>query len=223
MESQNLLLILTLIAVIVAMVNMFTVVLDISDFRRIITGRALDTELGYINLTIQSITNINLSRNNSINWGSGVVNTTGGWTNATLYTKGIQAPNTTLGGNWSCPQCKGFLIENIGNTNCTQLNISSGNNSVGFFGSASGTNQSLQFNLTENESNSCTGNTTQFGNQSSFTLGWFDANTSNTTLCAPLRFDPTKNAVNLDVLIAIPFDSNRSGAISNIVRFYCYA
>jgi hypothetical protein len=215
-SSQNVLFIVALIAVGVALLNGVITLVKISDFKDSLEGYVVDTDSGTVNITISTSLDINLSRNRTINWGAGIVNISGGWLNATLYTRGMDVPSISLGGNWSCDNCNGFLLENIGTTNCTQLNITTGKTAVLFFNGASGLHQAYQWNVSNNDSNACSGGVTL--------SQWYDATANaNTTICTNFSGNPSYNAINVDFLLAVPYDAQNVGAIGDTVTFTCWA
>ena len=63
--------------------------------------------------------------------------------------------------------------------------------------------------MTYNESDSCNGGVT-FGE-------WYDANNSETTICAQFGSMPTANAINIDFLLSVPIDARNLGSQGDVV------
>ncbi len=153
---------------------------------------------GLVNVTVQSNLIINFTTD-AIWWGSGRVDP--GANNATLDT----SRNTTykvLNGNWNTfayNKSNGFIIENIGNLNAS-LWIATAKNSTQFLG---GGNPAYQFNITNNEANSCT-------NATGLNLGgYYDVNTTGlgTNVCSLIEPNDARDTVRLDILLRIPSGS----------------
>jgi hypothetical protein len=215
MDSNKLLLALAIVAVGVATLNVVVSFVNVNRLNSAMTGYVIDIEQGFVNITVLTGMDINLSRNRTINFGAGKVDTQGGYTNATLYTRGVQTVSAT-GWNATVPAgVKGFLLENIGNVNCTQLNISTVDTAATLFGSVSGTNQAYEWNVSFNETGSCIAAV-------SFNT-WYTANTTNMTMCNNLSYDPTHNAVNIDIKLVVPNDAALTGALSDTINFVCWA
>ncbi len=183
MESNNFILLLGIIAVIVAVFNMFVSL----DRVGTITGYATDTAT--VNLTIESLTAINFTIDN-LNFGSGQV--AYGQANATINT----ASGTVTGGNWSANNT-GLTLENIGNTNVT-LAFKAGKTAAEFIG---GTNPEYQWNFTNAEAGSCTVVNVTEGS-------FYPVNTTaDLNICNDFVYNNTKDKLRIDFRIVIPSDA----------------
>ena len=160
-----------------------------------LTGKASDT--GILNVTIESIVNINFSVSN-INFGGGNIDL--GQSNATVDTLG-----NVINGNWT-PVTQGFKIENIGTTNIS-LNLKTNKNASQFLG---GTNPGYQYNITNAEAGSCS--------PGDVTLSqWHDVNNSGVgdKICSIFQFGQERNSIDVDLKLIIPFNAE-TGAHSDI-------
>ena len=196
MKSNDVLFIFVCICILIMLVHISVTFLKISDFNKELTGQAS----GFVNLTVSSSVNVNLSRS-SLSWGSGIVDT--GEKNATIYTSG-DANGTVVRGNWSGIGVNGFVVENLGTVNST-LSLKSGKNAIDFFGSLSSSNQEYRFNVSSKEDSSCSGGAN---------LGeWIDVNkTSGGTLyCAQFDFNNARDEVYIDVWLTVPYDAGNTG------------
>jgi hypothetical protein len=165
---------------------------------------------GIVNLTIQASVAINFTVD-LIEWGTGRVDT--GSNNATLDTS-RNSTYKVLNGNWSWlnvnngNRTEGFILENIGNSNVS-LWLATSKNATQFIG---GNNPGYQFNITNNESNSCT-------NSSGVNLGdYYDVNTTGigTRVCSNLGPGDTQDAIRLDVKLRIPSGS-QTGTLTDTI------
>ena len=201
MKTDNLLLIIAIIAVVISIVGAGITYNYINSFRnKLITGLATT---GIVNLTVESFAVINFTTN-EINWGSGRVDT--GPDNATLDTSRNDDSNVT-NGNWT-GNTDGFVVENIGNVNVT-LSLKTGKNAAGFIGGAVGGGPQYQYNVTDIEGNSCeTWNITEGA--------FYDVNTTGdgTFVCNNFQSAGGSNTIRIDVRVVIPTDS-AVGALSD--------
>ncbi|MEM2932748.1 MAG: hypothetical protein QW622_00850 [Candidatus Pacearchaeota archaeon] len=177
--SNNILAILLAVAIVIGLVGIF--------LPRQIGGKVTDT--GTLSVTITGYTAINFT-DDVINWGSGWV--TEGYSSCTLDTEGTNGADCTS----FTTQNNGFTIENIGNTNVT-LQLATGKNATVLLG---GTNPSYQYKMTVNEPNACIGITPT-------TYTDVNATSPGTTVCNPLQFVDSSDAVDVDVRIVIPSDA----------------
>ncbi len=158
---------------------------------------------GMVNVTVQSGLLINFTTN-TIVWGTGKVDT--GANNATLDTS-RNATYKVINGNWSWVdipgignKTEGFILENVGNVNAS-IWIATGKNSTQLLGGTG--SPAYQFNVTNNESNSCT-------NASGVNLGYYyDVNTTTTgtQVCSLLEPNNLRDAIRIDILLRIPSES----------------
>ena len=211
---NNLLAVLVVITVVLSLTSLYITYYKITNFKRsLITGYASSTA-GYVNLTIYSALIINVS-NQSIIWGSGTINTTGGWYNATLITNATGDGNVTCAGwtdagnpcgNWSSTSpgpTRHLVVENIGTSNCSLF--LGGKNYTQLFGvSVSVTNAAYQWLVHDKYAGAC--NAPLPG---TFNV-WTDANAS-VRVCNNFGFKLGVNALYIGVKIMVPYDVNVSG------------
>lgn len=176
-----------------------------------ITGFAVVPN-GTASLTIQQTSSIRFSQG-TVAFGTGSVNTSGGFTNCSL---------TTLGYNTGCADfsvvTNGFTVENDGNTNLSvtlRTNLTAAN----FIGQSSA---AFGWNVTANESGSCrntsaaptaAGAAAVVAPNTSGTDGcgggacgaiFEEVSTTAKTVCPRLLFEDTQDALNIDLNITIP-------------------
>lgn len=144
---------------------------------------------GTVNLTVQKLASYNLTVDN-INWSYGQVDD--GQSFAILATTN----GTVENGNWT-PVTEGFVVQNDGNVDLV-LDISFGKVAADFIG---GTSPEYAYNITNNESNSCTV-------AGGFTLGdWNEVTVGTINICSNLSFDDEVDEIRIDFLLKIPEDS----------------
>jgi len=153
-----------------------------------LTGRVTDT--GQVNVTITAVTSINFTTE-LVEFGSGQVSA--GQSSATVDTRG-----TSTGGTWASPN-DNLTIENIGNTNVT-LQLATGKNNQTFLG---GTNPTYQYLIYTLEYGGCTNTTININTT------WYEVNDTapGTTICNPLQFNDSKDAVEVAIKLVIPSDA----------------
>ena len=141
MDNDNFLLAIAVIAVLVSFVGFSITYNSVSSFQNYLTGFAFEN--GTINLTVTSVTSINITEVNgstgskTLDWGSGRVNNGAGA--AHLYTHN----SSVSGGSWNAAG-PGFRVENIGTRNVS-INISLDKTADSFYGKSGG---DIQYNLT---------------------------------------------------------------------------
>ena len=190
-----------------------------------ITGLALVPN-GTAQLTVATTSSIRFT-SATVDFGSGNVNTTGGYTNCSLLTVLVEGQYmrgcesfTTVG--------QGFTIENDGNTNLTVTLVS--NYSASSFIGSSGA--AFAWNVSLNESNSCynvTGsvdtaiypNTTAdcgSGDISATKCGAIFESVSTTAkvICPRLRYEDSNDALNIDLNVTVPIDSPSGQKVARI-------
>lgn len=208
MKTNNLLFLLSVIAIIIVLINISVTFIKISDFQEKSTGKVL----GFINLSVSNYVAINMSRD-VLDWGSGSINSS--YQNSTLYTRG-DSIGIVLRGNWSGENAKAFIVENVGNVNCS-LYIQSGKNAHDFFDSASSSNEQYMINVTNKEAGSCSGGAS---------LGqWTDVNKTSggTKYCSQFSSLGINNEVYIDVLLTVPADSNKVGNLTDTITIIANA
>lgn len=187
------------ISIIIILVNIASVFIKVSDFKKEMTGKAS----AYVNLSVISMVTINMTRD-SVDWGSGRVDAES--TNAILYTQGDGNANVS-NGNWSVSSAKAFVVENIGNVNVS-LSLQNTKNASDFFASTSGSNQEYKLNMSNKEAGSCSGDLINI---------WTDVDKTSggTKYCDQFSFLETKNEVFINVWLKVPYDSSNTGTLSD--------
>jgi len=203
MKTNNIIIVLATVAIVIALANISITLFKVSDLREKISGYA--TTYGYVNITIIQFASLNMT-NDTINWGHGMITT--GQTNATLYT--VQDGTAQVSnGNWSTAGVSALRLENIGNSNLS-LTLQSSLDAYGFFGSRRGSattpdtnvDEEFKWNITEAYSNSCNGGNSTLRNQ------WVNVNTtSSITICDDFNYESGVNAMYIDTWLTIPYDA----------------
>ncbi len=199
----------SVLAIVVLVVSLFSfgiTFMKVSEFKEKITGYAS----GYVNLTIDTLIAINVSRD-TINWGRGILNMSmaGCLNNATLKT--AQETSAVTCSNYSTTNAKALIIQNFGNVNCS-LNFLSSKNASAFFGGNS-TIASYQWNFTNKESGACG----DWGEQSAKNL-FAEVNNTAAVICKKMDFVTGRNSVYVDVKMVVPNDANNTGyALSDTI------
>lgn len=195
----NIIAVFSFISIIIILINITTVFIKVSDFKKEMTGKAS----AYVNLSVTSSVAINMTRD-SMDWGSGRVDT--GSTNAVLYTRGNSNASVS-NGNWSVSNAKAFVVENTGNINVS-LSLQNTKNASDFFASASGLNQEYKLNISNKEPGSCSGDLLNT---------WLDVNKTSggTKYCDQLSSLDSNDEVFIDVWLKVPYDASNIGALSD--------
>jgi hypothetical protein len=204
MEYKDLIMILGLLVVVVSVINLSVTIIKITGLNDEMTGYATGT--GYVNLTVMQNIAINLSRD-QINFGSGVINTTDGCQNATMWTRGDADPIVECGNFTRTGGPKGIIIQNLGSVNFS-LNVSAQRNATEFFG---GTDGSYQWNFSNLETDTC--NT--INNGTGMNLSLFNEVAKNTqyTVCKQFGYIGS-NEMYMDVYLRIPSNNNITDGVS---------
>ncbi len=203
MKSENTLLIVAIIAVVVSMAGLYITYDSINLVRQKITGLA--TETGDVNITIESQASINITSaggsggSKKVDFGSGYV--TAGKDYATLATNNTMVDGT----DWNSVD-GGFIVENIGNVNVT-VAIHSDHNAAGFL---SGTSPLYQYNVSSTDAGSCNYTTGYAGNV------YEDMTDSVVTICDVFQNGGTIDEMRIDILLRVPSDS-KTGALTETV------
>jgi hypothetical protein len=200
MNSDDLLLSVAVVAVVVSLLGMGMTYYSIDSFKKTwLTGFATAT----VNLTVESNLAINFTTD-LIEFGSGQVDP--GISNATLDT----AAGTVTNGNWT-EVTQGFVLENIGNVDCN-LSFKTGKTAGNFIGGASAGGPQYKWNATNSEAGSCV-------NSSATALAvWNDWNTTGTgtKICNIFYANNTKDTIRIDIFLLIPEDS-KTGVLTDTV------
>lgn len=188
METNKLLIILTVIAVLAGAVNMTITLNKLSKIGLI--GYATST--GEVNLSIESRVEVNFT-DKLINWSSGSV--VSGYSIAHLATHN----GTVSNGNWTV-ESTGLTLVNIGNANCT-IEIKTGETAASLLG---GTSPLYKYNISDNvEPGSC--NETVGSSNST----WKNVNTGGNgdMACSPLEYANGADTIRIDIWLGIPSDA----------------
>jgi hypothetical protein len=206
MESDNVLLTVAILAVIVSLLATGFTYFSVVSLATKISGYAGSDASA--NLTVESSTSVNFTTD-TVDWGSGRLDP--GATGANLFTVGAGSVN---GGNWTAKS--GLILENIGNTNVT-LNLSGAKTASTFIG---GTNAVYKFNVSDNEASSCL-NTS--GKQDYVPgLTFEDVHTTvNYTYCDPFVYHAAQDTIRIDFNVTIPEDSS-TGALGDVITATAY-
>lgn len=201
MNSDDLLLSVAVVAVVVSLLGMGMTYYSVDNFKKTwVTGFAV-TDTAIVNLTVESNLAINFTTD-LIEFGSGQVDA--GASNATLDT----AAGTVTNGNWTVVT-QGFVLENIGNVDAN-LSFKTGKTAGEFIGGAAAGGPQYKWNVTDDEAGSCEAT-------SGFTLGaWNDYNTSGVEVCDVFYANDTKDAIRIDIFLLIPSDS-KTGTLTDTV------
>ena len=196
-NNYDILTIIAIILFIIALITLITTIVKVNSKEKV-TGYAS----GYVNLTVQSSLEINLSISN-ISFGPGTINS--GQENATVRT--AQIASAVERGNWST-SARGILMENVGTINVS-INILSANNASELFGLVG--QEQYQLNLSNKEAGACQ---TCAGCEATET--WIDANETNVAWCDPLGWADGMDETYIDVLLTIPYNTtNMSTSIAD--------
>jgi hypothetical protein len=182
-----------------------------------ITGLTQSTDTGTAQLTVQTFGSIRFAVN-SVNFGSGQVNTSGGNQGCILDTNGTNDSNRCE--NFTANSV-GFQLENDGSANAT-IQLSFSNSASGFLG-GDPTIAKYRYVVSNNETNSCSNSTGGFtcaANQNCTVapIGWSDVNTTSpgTTICPKLLFTDLSDSLKVGINITIPYDSPSGAKLSTL-------
>jgi hypothetical protein len=215
-KINNLIAVLTVVTIVVSLISLSFSYITTNQLKEKITGFAT----GYVNITIMTTIAINVSPQD-INWGPGTINTTGGWTNATLTTSTGKDGNVSCGsnplnglpaigsecGNWTATglesqMTRGFNITNMGTVNAS-VNLSSDIRSAHnlFGGEPADVNEAYEWKATLGEANSCEGGT--------LNTTWNAVNgVLYNNVCNNLGYEDTKDTIIVDIRMTVPYNSN---------------
>ncbi len=130
----------------------------------------------------------------TVDWGTGYVNTTTGGNNCTLYTDGTSNGDDCEGFS---TVTQGLILENNGNQ-VVNVSIASDKDAAAFIG---GSNPSPEFKwkFSENEQGSCT------SQGSTGWTDWADVSTTAITLCNSFDYVDTNDTIKIDLYVLIPY------------------
>jgi len=171
------------------------IIITLANFGMRMTGKA--TDIGTVNVTIESTATINFTDDN-INFGSGQV-----YANVTSATLESNSSDYT-GGNWSW-STDTLDIENTGNVNVT-IHLKADKNGSTMIG---GTSPQFNYSAFDGEAGSCAANVTEGA--------WYDVNTTDpgTLICDILDENDNQDVVSIRVRLVIPnnAEAGAKGAI----------
>jgi hypothetical protein len=206
MDSDNFLMAVTVIAVLVSIVGLSITYNSVSSFQNILTGYV--TENGTVNITIESSTRINITHaagtegSKSIDWGSAVI---------TDQDFAFVCTNGTVdGGEWT-PISDGFIIRNIGNTNVT-LGVHSTKSAADFLG---GSGPDFLYNITDYTEGSCNDWSPSYINGD-----YVSFDTTSADICDDFGRDDPSDKLRLDVCLKIPSGATAEEKDTTIVLTY---
>ncbi|GIU70270.1 MAG: hypothetical protein KatS3mg002_1506 [Candidatus Woesearchaeota archaeon] len=199
MEITNKTLGLLLVAAVT--ISLFGTIISINRMNRIMEMSSLSgyatTAQGNVSVYVNTSTSIRFAID-YVDWGTGYVNTTGGYVNCTLRTDGTPNSAGCVGFN---ELNQGFVLENDGTTTATVQLYSNANASQFIGGTSDGGGPQFMYKVSQNESNSCISGLTP----TSFT----DVNTTSpgTTICPSSNFNFTDSAdsIKIDLYVNIPY------------------
>jgi hypothetical protein len=205
MDSDNFLIAVAVVAVVLSVVGLSFSYNSISSFQNILTGYV--TENGTVNITIQSNTKINITHavgdegSKNINWGSGTISDP---SYAFVCSNG-----TVEGGSWD-PKSGGFIIENIGNVNVT-LSVHSTKTIDDFLG---GSGPDFLYNFSDYEAGSCRTWNAGYSDSTYVSFG-----TSPASICDDFAKEGT-DKLRLDVCLKIPSGTSADEKFTTVVLTY---
>lgn len=205
--DTGIIIILVIIALTLFFLNLNGITLNYNQ----ITGRVTDTAWGSANVTISSITQINVSttgttNNTNISFGTGYV--LSGWDYCTMSSQSLtlfESGGCSAGLN--SPGVN-FTLQNVGNTNLT-VNISCNKDAAAFLG---GTNPTFNYAVDNGTESGCKG-------MISGPTNWFAFNsTTPTIICTNLSHVTSEDTMQVAVNISIPANS-KTGSLEAIITF----
>ena len=171
-----------------------------------ITAAAISPNASII-LTIQSAASLTFTAA-TINFGTGSVNASGGFSNCTLSTVG-----TRYGCNGFNDVTAPLTLENDGNTNLT-VNLFSNVTAAQFIG---GSAPVFNYNISVNETGSCL-NSTNGVEIEAFPATFTTVNTTDpgNIICPKLQFQNTNDTLNIGINISIPLDASQTAKAAGL-------
>lgn len=189
MNTNNALLIIAAVVLIVAALSLGFTYYSISSFKdSLFTGYV--TQNGTIYLNITSTASINMTTN-VINWSNGSLN------QGAVYAVLSTSDNSVTNGTWQ-QVGSGFRVENNGNVNVS-LSIKSGKTNASFIG---GTGPMYMWNISNVDPSSCT-NTSGVNLAVEFT----DVNNTGKTICDVFEFVDARDTIEIDIKLGVPYDA----------------
>jgi len=206
--SNKMLALLLLLAIVVSVAGTFVSLNRLSQTG--VTGYAVSSDSGTAKVNVQSNTVLRFTVNN-MDFGTGYVNTTGGYTNCTMNINTTSSTINKVGCVNFNTTGNAFLLQNAGTT-FLNITINSTQNASTFIGGGeqSGVYPLYQYMIANNLPGSCAGtlsNTTW----TNFILG------AQINICTNLSYVTTNNTLAIGVQLEIPYDSNTGQQTATIV------
>tara|TARA_Y100000310_G_C20529890_1_gene737879 strand:+ start:348 stop:998 length:651 start_codon:yes stop_codon:yes gene_type:complete len=200
MKTNNILIVIAVIAVVVSVLGMGITYNYVIAFQQWITGYA--TDQGTVNLTVETSALINFTTAN-VSFASGRVDD--GKNIAWM----VSSNGSITDGNWTAPG-NDFVIENIGNVNVT-LELKAGKTNATFIGGSAGGGPVYYWNITNSEASSCNGSATfnMSGDTNPREDIFEDVNTTGDgeKICDEFNFQDSYDEIKIAVLLGVPSDS----------------
>ncbi len=201
--SDNTLITLLFVAIVISIVSGLMISQRLSQVSSI-TGYAAAAANATATLTVQTFSSLTFS-DNAIDWGSGGVNTTAR-NNCALNT--LDNAVYDYGCRGFTLEMTGLALENNGNTNLT-ITLVSNVSAAQFIG---GTGSAFQWNVTNEEANSCFNGTQDSAVAKTNTTGFEDITDTTEAadgkvICNKLIFLDATDTLNISINISIPYDS----------------
>jgi hypothetical protein len=213
----NAIAVLSVVFAVILLLGIGIIFFKVYGLKKGVTGFA--TTAGYVNITIKSVTDIS-ALNNTINWSSGyITSTTSGTKYANLSTND-NGNATVINGNWTPNNAYAITIMNSGNVNCS-LSIQSAKDAADFFVSASSSNQTYSFNITEKDISSCGLGAAGAGKNATSFYMWHDFDKSSQNICSEFDFHTSTNRLYLNVRLQVPYDASIFGNNNDTITITC--
>jgi hypothetical protein len=160
------------------------------------TGYASGTGTASINVSTTTSVRFAIS---TIDFGTGGVNTTGGYNNCTMTINDSSAITRVGCSGFNSVNTAGdtFVIENDGNTD-VNLTFNCSTNESAFIGGTASI-RSFQYAVSNNESSSCKGTLSA--------TGWTNVPITNPNICTNLTYVDTTDTIRVGIRIVVPYDS----------------
>ncbi len=200
--SNNTLALFLIAAVAISVVGTFVSLDKLNTLSKLTaTGFATSNSQATATLNISTTTSIKFSIN-SVDFGTGSVNTTGTYTNCTMTINESSAITKVgcIGFNDTNAAGDTFIIENDGGTDLN-VTLNSTKTAATFIG-GNASIVSFQYAVSNNE--------TASGNSCAGTLGlvgWTEVNTSDRNICTNLTYLDGADTLRLGVRVVIPYDA----------------
>ena len=204
--SDKTLMLLLVVSIVVALGGTFMSLSKLYSSPTSITGAAVSPNASVI-LTVNSVASLTFTAS-SVNFGTGSVNTSGGFSNCTLSTV-----STRYGCNGFNVVAAPLTLENDGNTNLT-VQLVSNVTAAQFIG---GSAPVFQYNVSVNETGSCL-NSTQEVEIEAFPATFTNVNTTDpgNIICPKLQFRNSNDTLNIGVNISIPVDAGQNAKAAGL-------